>query len=90
MTHSPFAKKVIQIVAKIKKGTTLTYKDVATLAGNPRASRAVGSIIGTNYDLNIPCHRVIRTDGKMGGYNRGVDKKIALLKSEGVLLDQLS
>ena len=62
----------------------MTYKEVAIKAGKPGAARAVGSIMKTNYDLQIPCHRVIRSDGKMGGYNRGgVTKKLEILKKEG-------
>jgi len=79
-----FRDKVFAVLKTIPKGSVLTYKEVATRAGNPNASRAVGRIIGTNYDPAIPCHRVIRSDGGMGGYNRGVAKKIALLKKEGV------
>ncbi len=66
-----FAEKVRLIVKKIPKGKTMTYKEVAAKAGNSRAARAVGAIMRTNYDKSIPCHRVIRSDGGMGGYNRG-------------------
>ena len=62
----------------------MTYGEVARRAGNPRAARAVGAILHTNYDPKIPCHRVIRSDGKIGGYNRGSKSKIKKLKSEGV------
>ncbi len=63
----------------------MTYKQVAAKAGSPGASRAVGSILKTNFDPKIPCHRVIRSDGGMGGYNRGgVTKKLEILKKEGV------
>ncbi|MEY2641114.1 MAG: hypothetical protein RL150_507, partial [Candidatus Parcubacteria bacterium] len=51
-------------------------------AGNPRAARAVGNILNKNYNPEIPCHRVIRSDGTTGGYNRGAGKKAALLASE--------
>lgn len=74
------------VVSKIPKGKTLTYKQVAILAGSARAFRAVGNILNKNYDKNIPCHRVIRSDGKTGGYNRGATKKVSILKSEGVQL----
>jgi methylated-DNA-[protein]-cysteine S-methyltransferase len=77
-----FSKKVLEIVSKIPKGSTLTYKEVAQLANNPKASRAVGNILNKNYNSNIPCHRVIRSDGKTGGYNRGKDQKIKILKKE--------
>jgi methylated-DNA-[protein]-cysteine S-methyltransferase len=81
-----FSEKVKEIVRKIPKGETMTYKQVATKAGSPRASRAVGSIMKNNYDPAIPCHRVIRSDGRIGNYNRGGQSaKIALLKKEGAL-----
>ena len=80
-----FKTKVFEVLKKIPKGKTLTYQQVATKAGSPKAYRAVGSIIGTNYDPKIPCHRVIRSDGSMGGYNRGIKAKIKLLKAEGAI-----
>lgn len=81
-----FADKVRTIVKKIPKGKTMTYKQVATKAGNPNAARAVGSIMRTNYDKTIPCHRVIKSDGSFGSYNRGgTVRKQALLKAEGAL-----
>lgn len=70
---------------KIPKGKVLTYKEVAKLAGSPRAYRAVGNILNKNYDKSIPCHRVVRSDGKAGGYNRGRENKIKILKREGVI-----
>jgi methylated-DNA-[protein]-cysteine S-methyltransferase len=70
-----FSNKVYAVVRKIPKGETLTYGQVAKLAGRPGAARAVGNILSKNYDPNIPCHRVIRADGKLGGYNRGVARK---------------
>lgn len=80
-----FTEKVKAVVKKIPKGKVLTYKEVAMLAGNSKASRAVGSIMKKNYDPNIPCHRVIRSDGGMGGYNRGgAEKKLLILLREGV------
>ncbi len=78
--------KVFDVLRSIPKGQTMTYKQVAAKVGKPGASRAVGTIIGTNYDPEIPCHRVIRSDGGMGGYNRGIKNKIKLLKREGVVL----
>ncbi len=66
-----FAEKVRTIVRKIPKGKTMTYKEVATKAGNPKAARAVGAVMRSNYDPSIPCHRVIASDGTMRGYNRG-------------------
>ncbi len=81
-----FSEKVYKITKTIPKGQTLTYKQVATLAGNPKASRAVGNILNKNYDKSIPCHRVVRSDGKTGGYNRGSHNKIKILKKEGAIL----
>jgi len=81
-----FSDKVYEVVKKIPKGKVLTYKEVAKRAGNALASRAVGNILNKNYNSKIPCHRVIRSDGKMGGYNRGVKNKIKILKAEGVNL----
>lgn len=64
----------------------MTYKQVATKAGSPGASRAVGSIMKANYNTSVPCHRVIRSDGIIGEYNRGgPDAKRALLQKEGAL-----
>ena len=82
-----FKEKIFSIVRKIPKGTTMTYKEVAVKAGRPRAYRAVGNILNTNYDLKIPCHRVIRSDGMTGGWNRGMKSKERLLKREGVKTD---
>jgi methylated-DNA-[protein]-cysteine S-methyltransferase len=65
-----FSDNVRDIVRKIPKGKTMTYKEVAARAGNPKAARAVGAVMRTNYDPSIPCHRVIASDGSMGGYKR--------------------
>lgn len=82
-----FTQIVRDIVKNIPKGSVMTYKDVAIKAGNPRAARAVANIMASNYDLEVPCHRVIRTDGSLGGYNRGgIEKKRMLLITEGVNL----
>jgi methylated-DNA-[protein]-cysteine S-methyltransferase len=78
-----FKEKVLELVRKIPKGKTLTYKEVARRASQPRAYRAVGNILNKNFDSKIPCHRVIRSDGKIGGYNRGVSLKKKILASEG-------
>lgn len=80
-----FKEKVFAVVRNIPKGKVLTYGQVARMAGSPRASRAVGSVLATNYDPAIPCHRVIRADGGMGGYNRGIANKVKILKKEGAL-----
>ncbi len=82
---SKFKEKVIKIVAAIPRGRTLSYKEVAQKAGSPHAYRAVGNILHKNNDPNIPCHRVIKSDGTIGGYNKGKNKKIAILKKEGAV-----
>lgn len=81
-----FQKRVYKVVRRIKKGQVLTYKEVAKKAGSPSAWRAVGNILSKNKDSNIPCHRVIRSNGKVGGYKEGQKKKIALLKKEEIQL----
>jgi len=83
---SAFSEKVYAVVKEIPRGEVLTYKQVAILVGNPRASRAVGNILNKNYHSSIPCHRVIRSDGKFGGYNRGEESKIKLLRQEGYVI----
>ena len=81
-----FADKVRDVVRKIPKGKSTTYKQVAAKAGNPKAARAVGAIMRTNYDESIPCHRVVRSDGSFGDYNRGgTQRKREMLKREGAL-----
>ena len=82
-----FKDKVLTMVKKIPKGRVMTYKQVATKIGCPNAYRAVGNILSKNFDEKIPCHRVIRSDGKAGGYNRGRLEKITKLKKEGVKLN---
>lgn len=84
-TLNTFRDQVLAVVKQIPKGKTLTYGQVALRAGNPGAARAVGTILSTNYDPKIPCHRVIRSDGKMGDYNRGIENKIKILTKEGTL-----
>ncbi|MCX6751742.1 MAG: MGMT family protein [Candidatus Nomurabacteria bacterium] len=79
-----FAEKVYEVVKKIPKGKVLTYKEVARKAGNMKASRAVGNILNKNHNPKIPCHRVIRSDGKPGGYNKGGQKKKEILRKEGI------
>lgn len=81
-----FRDRVLKITTQIPKGKTLSYKEVARRAGRPQAYRAVGNILNKNFNPKIPCHRVIKSDGKAGGYNRGTKKKIKILKKEGVAI----
>jgi O-6-methylguanine DNA methyltransferase len=83
MSNKSLRHRVLEIVSQIPRGKTMTYKEVAIAAGNGNAARAVGAIMKTNFDPAIPCHRVIRSDGKAGGYNRGADLKILRLREEG-------
>ena len=83
----PFAAaRVYKVVRKITKGKFLTYKNVAGLTGFPKAWRAVGNILNKNQDPKIPCHRVIKSNGEIGGYKGGMKKKIYLLKKEGIII----
>lgn len=84
MAETPFAKLVRDAVKQIPKGETRSYGEVAAAIGRPGAARAVGTIMKNNYDSEVPCHRVIKSDGTVGAYNRGGEsKKRALLKAEG-------
>jgi methylated-DNA-[protein]-cysteine S-methyltransferase len=81
-----FKEKVYAVVAKIPRGKTMTYMEVARRAGSPNAYRAVGNIMNKNPDTKkVPCHRVVRSDGTVGGYASGTKKKIALLRREGAI-----
>lgn len=86
LQNKTFSEKVLDVVKNIPKGKVLTYMKVAKLAGSPNASRAVGSILKKNYNPKIPCHRVIRSDGSLGNYNRGNSEKARKLKAEGFIL----
>ncbi|MBU0476432.1 MGMT family protein [Patescibacteria group bacterium] len=83
--RSNFQKKVFNVVKKIPEGKVLSYKKVAELAGLPLSWRAVGNILNKNEDKRIPCHRVVRADRKIGGYNKGERIKTYLLKKEGII-----
>jgi methylated-DNA-[protein]-cysteine S-methyltransferase len=81
-----FTESVHKVVKAIPKGSVMTYKEVAEKAGNPKASRAVANLMAKNFNLEIPCHRVIRSDGGLGGYNRGgIDAKRFILQTEGYI-----
>ena len=77
-----FKEKVIAVVKKIPKGKTMSYKQVAAKAGHSGAARAVGAIMRVNKDKSVPCHRVIRSDGTLGGYNGIRGEKEKLLRKE--------
>lgn len=83
-----FKDRVERVVRDIPQGKTLTYREVALRAGSPNGARAVGMIMSRNSDASVPCHRVVRSDGKIGGYNgirggaKGSEAKRALLAAE--------
>lgn len=83
ITGTDFQKSIWQELIKIPYGETRTYKEIAQKINNPKALRAVGTAIGKNpFFIIIPCHRVIRSDGKMGGFAYGLDVKEKLLDLE--------
>jgi methylated-DNA-[protein]-cysteine S-methyltransferase len=87
LIKTPFAKRLLQATARIPFGETRTYRDMATAAGNPLAVRAAGNALGHNpIPIVVPCHRVLRTGGSIGGYTGGLDRKVKLLATEGIEL----
>ncbi|MCB9803030.1 MGMT family protein [Candidatus Nomurabacteria bacterium] len=84
MLNTSFKEKVYAIVSQIPLGQVLSYQEVAKLAGSPRAYRAVGNLMHNNPDpKNIPCHRVVASQNKLGGYAWGTLAKIKKLQAEG-------
>jgi methylated-DNA-[protein]-cysteine S-methyltransferase len=82
-----FTREVLRATARIGFGHTGTYRSVATGAGSPRAVRAAGNALGANpMPVIVPCHRVLRTGGALGGYTGGIERKEFLLRLEGVLV----
>ena len=83
----PFQQKVLKATYRIPFGKVATYKDVATKAGAPKGSRAAGNALGANpIPIVVPCHRVVRAGGGLGGYTGGLQRKEFLLELEGVTL----
>lgn len=86
----PFGRKVLTVTSEIPYGGVLSYSEVAAEAGSPRGSRAAGNALGSNpIPIVIPCHRVLRTGGNLGGYGGGLDRKRWLLEMEGALTPRL-
>lgn len=84
-----FQQKVWQATKKIPKGKVATYAIIARIIGCPKAARAVGNALNANpYAPIVPCHRVIRSDGSVGGFASGNKKKISLLTAEGIAINQ--
>ncbi|MBD3229354.1 MAG: methylated-DNA--[protein]-cysteine S-methyltransferase [Candidatus Lokiarchaeota archaeon] len=80
-----FEKKVFKITQRIPKGQVATYGQIARIMGNKYYARAVGNALNKNaYPITIPCHRVIKSNGEIGGFASGSEKKIELLKMENI------
>ncbi|MBX5446368.1 methylated-DNA--[protein]-cysteine S-methyltransferase [Sphaerobacter sp.] len=84
---SPFTRRVLEVTAQVPFGRLVTYRDIARTIGQPGATRAVGNALGSNpVPIVVPCHRVVRSDGTIGGYTGGLAIKWHLLAIEGVTL----
>jgi methylated-DNA-[protein]-cysteine S-methyltransferase len=83
-----YRRTVLEALSDVPYGQTVSYRDLAERTGNPKASRAVGSAMATNpIPIVVPCHRVLRTGGALGGYGGGLDVKVWLLRLEGAVLN---
>jgi methylated-DNA-[protein]-cysteine S-methyltransferase len=88
MEEMKFEDAVYAKVKEIPAGKVATYKEVATAIGKNRAYRAVGNALNRNpHPIKVPCHRVIRSDLKIGGFSKGLKEKKKLLKKEGIKFD---
>ena len=86
LSHPGFYRRVLRATARVPFGEVITYREAAQRAGNPRASRAAGSALGSNpIPIVVPCHRVIRAGGEIGNYGGGPQMKRFLLDLEGAL-----
>jgi len=84
---SQFANKIYQITSKIKAGQVATYGQIAQAIKKPTAARAVGRALHNNpFAPQVPCHRVIKSDGRLGGFAGGNKKKLSLLRQEGIII----
>lgn len=84
--HDGFTRRVLRATARIPYGNVLSYAQVAAKAGSPRSHRAAGNALGSNtIPIVVPCHRVVRSGGAIGGYTGGIERKEYLLELEGVL-----
>lgn len=82
-----FQEKIYKILKKVPSGKVTTYGILAKQAGVPKASRAVGNALNVNpYAPDVPCHRVVRSDGTIGGFASGTKNKTRILKTEGILI----
>lgn len=86
---SEFQSRVLKLVSIIPRGKVTTYKELALALGRPRACRAVGNALARNPNpVMIPCHRVVRSDGKIGGYKLGARRKMKLLLEESIKIEK--
>jgi O-6-methylguanine DNA methyltransferase len=82
-----FSERVLRITARIPAGRVSTYGELAKALGGVRLSRAVGMALSKNLHLvEVPCHRVVHSDGRIGGYSNGVPEKVRLLAKEGAIV----
>ena len=87
MKLTEFEKKVIASLKRIPRGKVTTYRQIAKFIKKPKAARAVGNACNKNpWAPRVPCHRVVKSGGRLGGYAGGAKKKIELLKREGILV----
>lgn len=88
MMMDELSKRVYTLVSMVPEGKVCTYADIARAIGMPRACRLVGRILNRNPNpVAVPCHRVVRSDGRIGGYIYGYEAKRRLLEEEGVSVD---
>ncbi|MFQ5918637.1 MAG: methylated-DNA--[protein]-cysteine S-methyltransferase [Thermoplasmata archaeon] len=87
--YTPFEVKVLQATQRIPYGEVRSYRDIAETIGNPRAYRAVAYTLSKNRScVVVPCHRVIESGGRLGGFSAGIEWKVNLLQLEGVLQEE--
>ena len=82
-----FEQRILGLLSMIPAGQVTTYAELAQAAGRPKAARAVGNALNKNSDApNVPCHRVVKSNGQIGGYVRGIAQKVKYLANEGVII----
>ena len=87
MLRMDFGRKVLELTGRIPPGRVTTYGEIARALGDAGSSRAVGNALHRNpRPVETPCHRVVKSDGTLGGYSRGIHEKTKLLQSEGILI----
>lgn len=84
MPKKSFFESVFAKTKLVPRGKVTTYKLVAKAIGNPKAARAVGNALNKNRDPKVLCHRVVRSDGAVGGFRNGAAAKIKILRKEGI------